>query len=481
MRVSEHFQLDMRQPSLEFLDVNTEADLRLFVNAKAIRSLNTEWSRVCEEAISTFFDSVIAAIRSGNDQVALELLEELTEPNETHLGLSKGRSDGRGLGPEKALEIRNSLKRSRAVQTGLLTDLEDTVLLVGGVSVDIVSDIITNIIRGPLIEFTQKMCSNYGIQMSEGVASGSIWNIDTREWEHGYLHLPVIAGEKLILVPKEIVRLTSDYDVDAYYRHFVMRRLKSIEEMNNTHLVRIIQTGKNKGQRRVNIKDLQEKFGTDKKRVCIEQTNNHPDLLAEYKAANSEPTPPLSHRQLLDAQGLEPTDWDRLIDEVVALEPGRQAAYKYEDKIQALLKALFYPSLVQPETQTPLHDGLKRVDLTFKNHASEGFFKWVSTHYRAPYVFVECKNYGSEIGNPDIDQLAMRMSPARGMFGILVCRNIENFELMMQRCKAAAADGHAYIVVLTDDDLGELVDAAKNPFKSQNYDLLQKRFQALVH
>jgi hypothetical protein len=183
----------------------------------------------------------------------------------------------------------------------------------------------------------------------------------------------------------------------------------------------------------------------------------------------------------LDAQGLEPTDWNTLIDEVVALEPGKQAAYKYEDKIQALLKALFYPSLVQPETQTPLHDGLKRVDLTFKNHASEGFFRWVSIHYGAPYVFVECKNYGSEIGNPEIDQLAMRMSPARGMFGILVCRNIENFDRMMQRCTAAAADGHSYIVVLTDDDLRELVDAAKNPVTSQEYVLLQRRFQSLIH
>lgn len=101
MRVSEYFQLGMRQPSLEFLDVDTEADLRLFVNAQAIRSLETEWSRVCEAAISTFFGSVIEAIRSGNDQVALELLEELTEPNETHLGLSRGRSDGRGLGPKR--------------------------------------------------------------------------------------------------------------------------------------------------------------------------------------------------------------------------------------------------------------------------------------------------------------------------------------------------------------------------------------------
>jgi hypothetical protein len=79
------------------------------------------------------------------------LLRALREPNETHLGLSKGRSRGHALGNESAHDVWSALSRSEAAKSGLLKDLEDTVLMIEGISVDIVSDMTTNIIRGPLI------------------------------------------------------------------------------------------------------------------------------------------------------------------------------------------------------------------------------------------------------------------------------------------------------------------------------------------
>ena len=229
MRVSEFYKLGRSQPSLKFIDVDIERDVKLFVNARAVRLLESEWGDHCSHLLASFFEAAIGSIQKGNHAKALGILSQLKEPNETHLGLSKGKSDGRGLGPEKARQIWKALCSSKAVKTGLLSDLEDTVLLIDGVSVDILSDIITNIIRGPLITFTQNACEEYDIPMDDEVASGPVWNPKTHSWDEDFVRLPAPNAEKLILVPKSIVRISSDFDVGKYYRHYVLEALKQDE------------------------------------------------------------------------------------------------------------------------------------------------------------------------------------------------------------------------------------------------------------
>jgi hypothetical protein len=114
------------------------------------------------------------------------LLRALSEPNETHLGLSKGRSQGRALGRRSAHDVWGALSRCEAARSGLLKDLEDTVLLVEGIDVDLVSDMTTNIIRGPLIRYTQDMCAEYGIPLTPDIPSGPIWRPSTKTWDQGY-------------------------------------------------------------------------------------------------------------------------------------------------------------------------------------------------------------------------------------------------------------------------------------------------------
>jgi len=176
MRVSKYFKLGRTQPSLSFVDVNIDGDVRLFVSPRAIRLLPTEWGDECVSLVQSFFAKVLDYIRSGRNQDAVDLLQVLREPNETHLGLSTGRSRGRGLGSGSAEDVWSAFSRSKAARSGLLTDLEDTVLMIEGISVDIVSDVVTNIIRAPLISYTQECCALYGIPLTSNVASGPTWN-----------------------------------------------------------------------------------------------------------------------------------------------------------------------------------------------------------------------------------------------------------------------------------------------------------------
>lgn len=348
MRVSEYYSLGRSQPALPFIDVDIVKDVKLFVNARAVRSMESDWAEHATHLLETFFRVVIDSIRLGDGSKAREVMLELREPNETHLGLSKGKAEGRGLGPEKAESIWRSLRNSKAVKTGLLSDLEDTVLLIDGVSTDIFSDIVTNIIRGPLIAFTQSTCSAFEIPMELEVDSGPVWNPLKGHWEREFVPMPVTSEGKLLLVPKSIVRIEGDYNVEIYYRHYVLERLKSEEMKSGSALVHVLKTGKNKGEKKVYKKDVEAKYGTKPKEVSIKKTSEFPDMLAQYKAANSAPTPALTHRQLADAQGTPRPDWSALLARISAIEPGKEGAYLYEDAIQDLLTALFHPVLVDP-------------------------------------------------------------------------------------------------------------------------------------
>ena len=476
MRVSEHFALGRTQPTLDFVDVDVVGDVAVFVDPRALRLLNTPWADECVSLIQSFFTTVMEAIRAGQDDTARQLLAALREPNETHLGLSRGRSRGRALGPGSAHDVWDALSQSEAAKSGLLEDLEDTILMVEGISADIVSDIATNLIRGPLIRYTQEACSAYDIPFDNDVDSGPLWDAQAQRWFNEFVRLPVVNDSKLLLVPKVIVRKRMDYDAQEYYRHYILEHLRELELSANSELVQLLRSG----NRRVTIKDLKEKYGEGKS-VIVRETRRDPTLLSRYRADKAgRIMPPLTHGQLAEVEGTPPPDWDRLIDGVTHLATGQSDADAYERAVEQLLTALFYPSLANPQLQKRIHDGRKRIDITYTNLATHGFFRWLATHFSASHIFVECKNYGGEVGNPELDQLAGRFSPSRGQCGLLVCRSFDNKKLFEQRCKDTASDGRGFIVALDDSDLIAMTELRKTDSEQSLFDLLLERFEWLT-
>ncbi len=77
-------------------------------------------------------------------------------------------------------------------------------------------------------------------------------------------------------------------------------------------------------------------------------------------------------------------------------------------------------------------------------------------------------------------QLAGRVNPRRGNFGLLVCRSIDDKDLFAARCRDTANAGNGYIIALDDDDLAALVKARKDNDNPGALRLLRKRFTPLV-
>jgi hypothetical protein len=476
-RVSTIFNLRRSQATLDFVDVDVERDTRVFISPRALTLMQTDWGDGCVSLIQNFFERVLQLIKDGKNRDAEALLQELREPNETHLGMSREKSRGRALGNESAHDVWTALSQSAAAKSGLIQDLEDTVLLIPGISVDIVSDITTNIIRGPLIEYTQEQAKQLGIPLTQGVPSGPMWHPGRGEWITQFVELPMTKTGKLLLVPKSVVRRTSLYDMQYFYRHYMLEEMQREELKAGSALVTMLKKGP-----KVHKKDLIEKYGGDKKAV-IEQTLKRPDVLDKYrKEMGKRPFLPLSHEDLDNVEGEKSTDWDALLNDVTSLGTGAEHAGAYEKAIEALLTALFYPDLVHPVYQHEIHQGRKRIDIKYTNMAGVGFFEWLAKHYMAPQIFVECKNYRSEVANPELDQLSGRFGRSRGNVGLLVVRRFDDKARFEQRCRDTALDGRGYIIVLDDDDLTALVAARKAESEAQyrEYPILRQRFDAII-
>lgn len=477
-RVSEHFDLGLSQPQLDFVDVKIETDTRVYLDPRALTLLDTDWGRECVALIGDFFGCVLSAITSGDEARAIRLLNQLHEPNETRLGLSRGTPAGHALGPELAGRVRLALERSEAVKTGLLTDLEDTILMIEGIRNDLISDITTNVIREPLIRYTQHACDDLGIPMEDNIyPGGPLWDPGTEDWYQRYVTLPVIGRKPLLLVPKVIVRKKMDYDADEYYDNYIIPLLRELEIEANSDLVTII---KKRDEPHVTKKDLVARYGRGKA-INEAMTRAYPQLLDSYRKDKSRHVhPPISHDDMAGLTGTAPPDFDALLAAVVAVKPGKTGATAYHRAVEALLTPLFYPWLTMPDREVKINAGRKRIDITYVNAASAGFFDWLARRYDAPYVVIECKNYAGDPANPGLDQLAGRFSPRRGNFGLLVCRSIEDKSLFAARCRDTADADNGYIIALDDDDLATLVKARKENDNPGALRLLRKRFTALV-
>lgn len=476
MRIAEEFKLGLSQAALDFVNVDSSTDARLFVDPRALRLVPTPWGHECVSLIQNFFEQVLARIAAGDRKAGIALLAELREPNETHLGLSRARSRGSGLGRETAALIYDSLAQSEAIKSGLLEDLEETALMVEYIGRDRISDIVTNIIRGPLIQYTQQQADLLSIQLTPQ-DSGPMWDPAGR-WFSELQDLPRTEAGKLLLVPKAVVRSSPHYDSSDYFNNYVLSFLQEVELAQGSGLVELLKSGK----RRVTKKALKEKYGQGK-RMAARMTLEYNEILERYRQERgAEPPTPQSQEEIIETTGETPSiiDWNALIDAVRAIDSGNAGATAFHKASQALLTAVLYPWLVSPVREKEIHEGRKRIDILYTNIAKDGFFAWFGQHFPASTVAVECKNYRSDPANPELDQLAGRFSPSRGQLGLLVCRAFKDKDRFLERCRDTAKDHRGYIIPIDDGDLVYMVERRRNADFAAVSRLLRERHDYLV-
>lgn len=455
MKISDQFNLNKTQPELDFVDIDPSQDIPLFIDPFFLSLRKDNWSSEATRTIRSFFQHMLSFIRQNQIADAKLLFLNLHEPNSTCLGLSRGQPRGRGVGRGNTDDIFSSIVHSRAIQTGLMRDLEDNLLFVEGFGKDKLSDMATNIIRKHLIGYTQGQCKLHGITLSTGVPSGFFWNRGTVQWESEYTEMLVIESQKILLVPKGIVSFCKDYTPDKYFNDFVLNYLQNEHLQINSTLVQ----ERKDGAKYVTKKDLKE-VNPYSKQFLREFTQRHPEVLTDFKQHTK--TIPLSDYEIGDVNLNKLVNY--LIESLREIPSGSDDATSYHRIIVGILEIIFYPHLIYPTLEREIHQGRKRIDITFDNAANEGIFFRFSKNMLLPcqYIMIECKNYSSDPANPELDQLAGRFSPNRGQVGFLLCRDIGNMNLFIERCRDTYRDSRGLIIPIIDSDIILLLDNVKN-------------------
>lgn len=468
MRVSKYFGVPGTQGTYDFIDVYVDRDVPLFIDPSALATLNSPWAAECSSSIQSYFQRVLDEVVAGNEQGALDLMGYLREENATHLGYSQT-SQGSGVGEGLAQKFYDELVSSSAVTSGLITDLEDTALLVAGIEEDRISDVTTNIIRKQLAQYTAQVAKYYSIPLTSGLTlAGPEWDNDKSQWQMKTYDLPLGPQGPLLLVPKAITRRKLFLNADEYYTWYVMEKLVHVEGNKPVSpFIKVFKNGSSKVMKTA-LGDELKKKAKDKgksvrKRINTETTEEHPEILDKYretKAKDKARAP--SAAEVAAATETDKANLDKLLADVLAVPSGHTGATAYERAIEALLAALFYPDLLNPTRQLRIHDGRKIIDITYTNAGHpKKFFGWLGNQHPAGLVFAECKNYSGDLGNKEFDQLAGRFSPSRSKYGLLVCRKISDKPKTTVSCRDTAKDDRGLMTALDDDDLKSLVSEFK--------------------
>ena len=485
MLLSQSLGLNVSQPMLDFVDVDLQRDLPLYIDPYGFIKPVDAFAVACQADIQDFFEAVLQAIISGDLSKGQTLLEALQEPNETHLGVSKGEPRGCGIGEQQAADILEKLRASPAAQSGLLSDLTDCTFFIEGIGPDKVSDITTNIIRRHLIEYTKQQFELLGQQVPTSVPAGMLWVTGESRWAHDeYENIPVISNKKLLLVPKRYVRWrTGSFSGPShYYNHFVTNFIRDEELRTNGRLVDVIKT--KKGTKRVvRKKRIRKEFPPTKLNIASFSVDN-PGVYRRYKVAVLRHGP-IGLRKLVEAGDdafQERPYADGIIEALRAMPTGRRAANDYHHAVTGILTYLLYPDLITPTLESEINDGRKRIDVSFANSADSGFFKdrKDDPFTVAREVMFECKNYSEDVNNPEIDQLAGRFDPRRGRLGFVVCRSITDRNNLIRRCRDVFAAQNGVIIVLTDNDLVALLEHEGLNRHAAVQALMRERFRELT-
>jgi hypothetical protein len=477
MRISQLFNLDKTQYELDFVDIDPASDMQLFIDPYFLSIAEDEWSYAATTTIRNFFQQFINLVRSGRLEEARKLFSHFGEPNETCLGLSKGLPSGRGIGELNADELFESLRKSKAVATGIVEHLEDARIFVEGIGRDKVSDMATNIIREHLLAYTEDQCRLWGIPLTAGVSSGFFWSPTHQRWEAKHATRLVVGGRALLLVPKGIVSFDDRYTPNEFHNKYVLEFLQSQHLSLSSALV---ERRKGTGAAFVTKKKLKETESPLSKASLLEFTERHPEVFKDFREKAKVRMRRAANEGLANADLKKVCGY--LLDQLTATPAGSDHASAYHKLIAGILELIFYPSLITPKLEQGIHGGRKRIDITFVNAAGDGVFHRLHAVMKIPsgYIPVECKNYSSDVANPELDQIGGRFSPNRGRVGLLISRTAEDLGTLITRCADTYKDDRGLIIPLVDDDLRTILEGLIAGVTRPEESVLEDRVRAVV-
>jgi hypothetical protein len=166
------------------------------------------------------------------------------------------------------------------------------------------------------------------------------------------------------------------------------------------------------------------------------------------------------------------------VEAIRNMPSGASSAERYHRCISYALGRIFRGYLRNMEIKVDINRGIGIIDTVFTNCAKDGFFQRLRSKVECSYPMIEAKNISGDPTNDELAQLHGRLNQNRGHFGILVCRNIADKEAVISRCQAYLPDN--YVLVLTDEDISELLEYAREKSQDEINDFMDRKQRELL-
>jgi len=393
------------------------------------KSRDSEYRKLHKLLIATF-NAGVAAIREGGTDEARRLFD-FPEVSAIGLGYTQGGKRGSGVGSYLAGLIVDTLEASPALQQRGVRHVEEMQLLSAGIGPDRVSDITANVLKRFLIEYTQRQCRIWDVEMAKNVPVSHIFNHLSNEWEDSFEDLPIspINGAPILFVPRRIVRVLPWINYDDFVRSEFNVYLKA---------------------RRDQIKKSSAQAKTD----VVTVTRRDISLVDRYvkareaQSGNARPTLDYIDEDLC-------RESDRLKERLAAIAIGRSEAERYQHLALEILNFLFNPELIDGQPEVKTIEGTERRDIIFTNDSDESFWEYVRNEYGIILMF-ETKNT-EELDTDAINQTATYLGVRIGGLGVIVTRRPPK-DSIVKKIMTVFNDGRKVILTLCDEQLRELLD-----------------------
>ena len=238
MHISELFNLNIRgHKDIEFIDIDEQDDTRLFLDPYVIQALQDYFSKKARISIDSFFMEVFRACKNGDKARLRMLCSHAAEPNETNLGMKSISDYGKGATANSLTPLFANFYRLVRQNPFIESDPLALCMYIRRFAEDKMSDLITNIIRNLLHEFTVEQSRLWGFPLgNEESFIGPYWDCETLAWRELYGKPLLVSRKTILLVPKPIVRAHYVFNVDRYIRQYVLSTLQEEHLRKNSDL-----------------------------------------------------------------------------------------------------------------------------------------------------------------------------------------------------------------------------------------------------
>lgn len=130
-------------------------------------------------------------VRNKEYSKLIEMIENLYERNETRLGYSLESTFGKSFGENGGRDLVKLLAKDEMINNGEVEDIFDCLIMVPNIGEDKVSDLITTIIFQDLINYTQKQCELWKIEMQKVKLEKLCWDSENQKWIKIQTVLPI--------------------------------------------------------------------------------------------------------------------------------------------------------------------------------------------------------------------------------------------------------------------------------------------------